>query len=219
MAKRKGIEEREARLIEEAREGSLGELIRRQEAGEDLAGARLRARKYSFDDPRDAIDGVSLLHLAASGEEAAPTVEFLLGIGADPNARDAEGSTPLHWAARAGSEQETLERLCAAGSDPNALDCEGRTAGHFAAMHCDPDYLKALLDAGLDPRIKDNEGSKAEHFAFGSTMGIGWKEEGAKECEKALKARGKMLSEKEKLEKASKKAKKKISASRKAASL
>ena len=51
-----------------------------------------------------APDDATPLHAAAKSiKGGAACVTLLLGVGADPNAKDALGLTPLHWAAEAGN--------------------------------------------------------------------------------------------------------------------
>ena len=55
----------------------------------------------------------------------------LLAAGADPNARDAEGSTPLHMAAYA-SKGKNVQQLLEAGADPLLKNNAGRDAASMA---------------------------------------------------------------------------------------
>ena len=49
-------------------------------------------------------------------------IENCLHTGADPNARDRNGSTPLHNAAQSNLNPAVIEALLEAGADPNARD-------------------------------------------------------------------------------------------------
>src|SRR5262249_26420818 len=55
------------------------------------------------------------------------SVEALLKVGANPNARVKSGETPLHWAANLGLG-ELVQLLLSYQADVNAQDNQGRTA-------------------------------------------------------------------------------------------
>ena len=76
-----------------------------------------------------------------------------LAAGADPNARDENGSTPLHWAATWG-RTSAVRALLEAGAKPDARDKEGRTALHDAARWGHESVVEALLDAGAKPNAR-----------------------------------------------------------------
>lgn len=70
------------------------------------------------------------LHFAISG--AAPKIaKLLLDRGADPNARNDNGSTPLHWAAMCGMH-DVCQALIAAGADTTLKNNDGVTPLHCA---------------------------------------------------------------------------------------
>jgi ankyrin repeat protein len=64
------------------------------------------------------------LHLAATNPDIS-ALKSLLAAGADPNARDGEGSTPLHMAAYTQNAKHA-QLLLEAGSDPYAKTNVGR---------------------------------------------------------------------------------------------
>lgn len=76
-------------------------------------------------DTRDLDSGRTALHFAAIGAQA-EAADFLLELGADPNARDPSGLTPLHLGAGWGSTK-VLGVLMLKGADKRAKDDHGRT--------------------------------------------------------------------------------------------
>ena len=79
--------------------------------------------------------------------------------GADPNARDEDGSTPLHRAAAYNTDPAIISLLLKAGADLKTRDEWGQTPLHEAAQsNGNPDVITALLEAGADPRAQDESG-------------------------------------------------------------
>lgn len=87
-----------------------------------------------------------------------PLVRRMLDVGADPNLRDASGSTALLTAVRY-QDAEVVQMLLAAGADPDLRDNLGRSALMWAIETLDPLALaEPLLAAGADPNATDAEG-------------------------------------------------------------
>ncbi len=80
-----------------------------------------------------------------------------LAAGADPTARDEQGTTPLHMAAAWGYES-VFKALLDAGAKPDARHKKGSTPLHAAAFGGDASVVKALLDVGAKPYARDKEG-------------------------------------------------------------
>lgn len=96
-----------------------------------------------------------LLAAAKTGDNA--QVEKLLGQGADPNAKDLDGSTPLIWMASSGLT-DGVEALLKKGAQVNAKDKTGWTALMGAARKGHSDTVRALLGNGAYVDAKDNNG-------------------------------------------------------------
>ncbi|XP_049798391.1 protein roadkill-like [Schistocerca nitens] len=105
-------EKRARRLVQAAREGSVGELRALIAAGADV-GAR-------------GGDGLTPLHWAA-GRGDVEAARLLVGVGAAVNSRDVAEWTPLHLAA-ANGHAEVVAALLVAGADRGATTPGGETA-------------------------------------------------------------------------------------------
>ncbi len=73
------------------------------------------------------------LHSAVASDSF-ELVDLLLARGADPNAREASGSTPLHSAAGHGN-RAVIDRLLAAGADRDARTNDGKTPADVARQY------------------------------------------------------------------------------------
>ena len=83
-------------------------------------------------------------------------LEYLIGKGADIEARDTNGDTPLLCASSRDDEAYTLKTKCKAvkallhgGANPNALDSRGLTCLNRACWHTD--IVKLLIEFGANP--------------------------------------------------------------------
>ena len=81
------------------------------------------------------------LHLAplhsAVASDSFELVNLLLDRGAEPNPKEASGSTPLHSAAGHGN-RTIIDRLLQAGADPNAQTNDGKTPADIAKKYGKP---------------------------------------------------------------------------------
>ena len=113
------------------------------------------------------------LHVAALDGDLY-TVQYLVGQGADVNARDFFGQTALGKAAGKG-HLEVVEFLVGAGADVDArivddavvefLVGSGATALHRAAWRGHLEVVKVLVGSGADLEARDENGDTALHRA------------------------------------------------------
>ncbi|KAK4974760.1 hypothetical protein LTR66_011047 [Elasticomyces elasticus] len=92
------------------------------------------------------------------------TVDKLLEMGADLEARDSYGCTVLLRAARS-KRSGIISRLISKHANVHAQDLNGQTALHAASMNGDEVSIDVLLHAGADHAAKDGKGSTALHLA------------------------------------------------------
>jgi ankyrin repeat protein len=81
---------------------------------------------------------------------AADTARALLEQRADPNDRDADGTTALHWAVHH-DDLELAAALLDAGADPRAANRYGATPLYVASERGNAAVVTQLLERGADP--------------------------------------------------------------------
>jgi ankyrin repeat protein len=120
--------------------------------------------------------GAEPLHYAADANHWQPaaqkdTIEYLLAVGADPNARDKSGVSALHRAVRTRAS-EAVRALLAAGADVSARNRSGSTPLHLAVQDTgrsgagsvrarseQEKIIAILLDAGARAADTDSRGT------------------------------------------------------------
>lgn len=106
----------------------------------------------------DADFGPALVRAAANG--AASEVDFLLGIGVDPDWRGRHEPWDDPAIVRAAHHFEVVDRLLAAGADPTGGSLPYRWSPLFAAASAsDPDRTRQFLDLGVDPHMTGPNGN------------------------------------------------------------
>lgn len=117
------------------------------------------------------------LHRAVSCNYELEWIEFLLALGADPNAREESspeihgtthytGATPFHYV----HSVEHARLLLDAGVQINIQDDSGWTLLHHAAFHGNTELVKFLLDSGAHINIPNQTGITPLHAGVN-----GWK--------------------------------------------
>lgn len=89
----------------------------------------------------------ALMRRASAGDTT--TVQFLLEVGADPDAADRRGETALMKAAR-NRKRSIVKALIEHGADPNIYDYTGKSALHYARDARASSIVRALEAAGSD---------------------------------------------------------------------
>ena len=114
---------------------------------------------------RDGDTGETALHMVTRRGDLT-WVGFLIGKGANINARDGEGNTPLIIAAIA-RWSEGVALFTKVRADLDAQNRLGETALLKAVQGRDSYDAKALIDAGASPDISDSSGVSARSAANG----------------------------------------------------
>ena len=127
-----------------AEHGALGFVRQSIEAGSNIEG---RARA-------DSLELTPLMRAAGAGQAA--TVEFLLERGANPNAKNKEGSTALSRAAAAG-HADVMRLLLDAGADPGIPHFDWPPVRH-AALNGHTEAVLLLLRRGVSPDARVDAG-------------------------------------------------------------
>lgn len=130
----------------------------------DVAAVRALVEKSpGLVEARDA-QGLTLLHYAAYGRDAA-LIGFLIGNGAKPDEKTADGETPLMIAA-ANDRSEAAAALLSKGAALETKNEYGRTALVLCARERgQAATARVLLDAGADIDAADTSGSTALELA------------------------------------------------------
>jgi ankyrin repeat protein len=126
--------------------------------------------------------GAEPLHYAADANRWDPTaqaetIQYLLAVGADPNALDGSGVAPLHRAVRTRS-LPAVRALLDGGANSRAPNKAGSTPLHLAvqttgrggsgsehARQQQTGIIRLLLERGASPTDKDGRGKQVLHAA------------------------------------------------------
>jgi ankyrin repeat protein len=113
---------------------------------------------------RDVVTGESGLHIV-TGRRDLTWMQFLIGHGANVNARDAKGTTPLVLAANLGF-LEGVDLLISVGARVDEPNNTGETPLISAVHRRDIGMVRSLLKAGANPDRPDNSGRSARDYAM-----------------------------------------------------
>lgn len=171
-----------APLFKAARLGSVPDIERLIESGEDMAetlwddwtvlhevarSSQSGAAQILIEKGIDvnAVEKIqqSALHIAAQAGSRA-LLSILFQSGAKVSHRDVNGRTPLHIAALYGQDSVTDE-LLQAGINANEVDKAKRTAVHLAVSKGYANVIHALVSSSIDPDLVDKFGNTALHDA------------------------------------------------------
>ncbi|MFW2831428.1 ankyrin repeat domain-containing protein [Sphingomonas sp. ID0503] len=113
---------------------------------------------------RDLNTGESALHLVTKRRDNT-WLGFLLGKGANPNAKDKTGNTPMLLAATVGWA-EGIQTLLSVGGQPNLGNGSGETPLIRAVQNRDLASVRVLVAGGADPNQADTgAGMSARAYA------------------------------------------------------
>ena len=102
--------------------------------------------------------GLTVLHLAAQGNQPNSLAYFKEKCNENLNNYDKANSTPLHWACYTGSLKVVDYLLCNDDVELDQTDDQKVTALHLAVICDNIQIIKRLLRAGANRYIKDNNG-------------------------------------------------------------
>ena len=113
---------------------------------------------------RDVTSGQTALHIVTQRRDLT-WMSYLIGKGANVNARDSGGVTPLQLATSLGF-MEGMELLVSSKARPDEPNAAGETPLISAVHRRNTGMMRILLKAGADPDRKDNSGRSARDYAL-----------------------------------------------------
>ena len=94
-------------------------------------------------------------------------VEFLIGKGADVNAKNIAHETPLHYAA-ALKHKEVVDFLIARGAQLDSITSDGSTPLHYAANYGNFETVRVLVEKGAKINTRNGAGLTPLDVAYES---------------------------------------------------
>ena len=138
------------------------ESVRKKE-GQEVTDA-LSEAGTTIINTQDSTSGETALHIVTARRDIT-WMGFLLGKGADANARDNRGSTPLVLASNLGFA-EGVDLLIQNGARVDESGVTGETPLIAAVHRRDLAMMRVLLKAGANPERTDNTGRSARDYAL-----------------------------------------------------
>ena len=130
----------------------------------DKVTKALEGNRVGIIDTRDYSTGETALMITIKGHDMTWS-SFLLGRGANPNKKDAQGNTALHFASML-SFLEGATLLIGQGAQVNLGNNSGETPLIIAVQKRDIPMVRLLLANGADPKIPDRiAGKSARDYA------------------------------------------------------
>jgi ankyrin repeat protein len=139
---------------------------------------------------KDYTTGQTALHIVVARRDLT-WMQFLIGKGANVNARDSRGVTPLVQAAEIGFV-DGLDELIKSGARVDEANNTGETPLISAVHRRDLAMVRLLVKAGANPDRPDNSGRSARDYAAldgKNSPVLGELERAAKEAKPAAAAR------------------------------
>lgn len=137
------------------------EAVRKKE-GEKVESA-LSTPGSTIVNTRDVTSGDTALHIVTARRDLT-WLQFLLGRGANVNARDGQGRTPLQLATNLGW-RDGVDVLLSRKANTEVANDAGETPLIAAVHRHDLEMARLLLRAGADPDRADNSGRSARAYA------------------------------------------------------
>jgi len=137
------------------------EAVRKKEG--DKVESALSTPGSTIVNTRDVTSGETALHIVTARRDLT-WLQFLLGRGANVNARDGQGRTPLQLATNLGW-RDGVDVLLSRKANTEVANDAGETPLIAAVHRHDLEMTRLLLRAGADPDRADNSGRSARAYA------------------------------------------------------
>jgi len=137
------------------------EAVRKKE-GQDVTDALAKGGPNLIN-TRDVTSGETALHIVTARRDLT-WMQFLIGKGANVNARDVKGQTPLVVASNYGFT-EGVELLVSQGARVDESNNAGETPLISAVHNRNLALVRVLIKAGASPTRADNSGRSARDYA------------------------------------------------------
>jgi ankyrin repeat protein len=129
----------------------------------DVVNEMLSKPSTQIVNTRDITTGESALHIVTARRDMV-WMQFIVGKGANVNARNGKGETAIEIAAQLGFA-EGVDFLISAGARVDETNNTGSTPLIDAVSRRDLAVVRALLKAGANPDRPDNSGRSARDYA------------------------------------------------------